>query len=526
MGIWDSLLGGAVNLATKIPGIAKRANRFAINSLVESTDSRPYPFSLWSPAVVAPGDAAAGYTVDSARYTSWPSLTDRSFTNRHLPPAPEEYTRSLPPVEQVMNLFERRSLIPCPRSSILFPFFAQWFTDSFLRTDPVDRRKNTSNHGIDLCQIYGLRESTADLLRSRTGGQLRSEKIGAQEFPEKLYAPDGSVKPHFRALPYVNILEPMLQHLAPFALRPDRRNAFYATGLERGNSTIGYTAVSTVFLREHNRLCREFAARYGWDDDRLFQTARNVNLTQLLKIIIEDYINHLSNAPIKFRVEVGFAEKRRWYRENHMALEFNLLYRWHGLVPDTFELAGDVLQHEEFRFNNRLLEQHGVEPVIRAASRQRAGKITLRNAPTFLREAERASLTFGRQFHLQSYNDYRKCFGKKPVRSFEELAGDNDLARELGALYTRGVDQVELVVGLLAENYETETALGDLTQVMVAADAFSQALTNPLLSQNVFGEDTFSEIGLQSIEETDTFEDIVKRNAENEGEVLASFEVR
>ena len=82
---------------------------------------------------------------------------------------------------------------------------------------------------------------------------------------------------------------------------------------------------------------------------------------------------------------------------------------------------------------------------------------------------------------------------------------------------------MELVVGLLAENSGTDTALGDLMQVMVAADAFSQALTNPLLSQNVFGEDTFSEVGIESIEETGTFEDIVRRNAPDGEPVLARF---
>ena len=35
-------------------------------------------------------------------------------------------------------------------------FFAQWFTDSFLRTSREDFRQNTSTQEIDLCQIYGL----------------------------------------------------------------------------------------------------------------------------------------------------------------------------------------------------------------------------------------------------------------------------------------------------------------------------------------------------------------------------------
>ena len=44
-------------------------------------------------------------------------------------------------------------MIPCPRSTVLFAYFAQWFTDGFLRGDAHvarDPRRNSSNHEIDL----------------------------------------------------------------------------------------------------------------------------------------------------------------------------------------------------------------------------------------------------------------------------------------------------------------------------------------------------------------------------------------
>jgi prostaglandin-endoperoxide synthase 2 len=47
---------------------------------------------------------------------------------------------------------------------------------------------------------------------------------------------------------------------------------------------------------------------------------------------------------------------------------------------------------------------------------------------------------------------------------------------------------------------------------MVAVDAFSQILTNPLLSQNVYGPDAFGEEGMKIIEETTSFHDLVMRN--------------
>jgi prostaglandin-endoperoxide synthase 2 len=47
---------------------------------------------------------------------------------------------------------------------------------------------------------------------------------------------------------------------------------------------------------------------------------------------------------------------------------------------------------------------------------------------------------------------------------------------------------------------------------MVAHDAFTQALTNPLLAENVFNEDTFSAEGMKIIKATNTPAQVVARN--------------
>ena len=123
-------------------------------------------------------------------------LTDRTFSGRHLRPATEKYTSKLPADARyvsntkygnITGLFKRTKKIDCPRSSLLFPFFAQWFTDSFLRTDPQDFRKNQSNHGIDLCQIYGVNKAQTDLLRSKHGGRLKSQQIDGEEYGDFMF---------------------------------------------------------------------------------------------------------------------------------------------------------------------------------------------------------------------------------------------------------------------------------------------------------------------------------------------------
>jgi prostaglandin-endoperoxide synthase 2 len=495
---------------TSIPPLRRWINQFFINYITSSAMPRPYPLSLWGPGPnPSPG----------ADYTSWTGLVDRTYTGRHLKPASAEYISSLPPTQGLAHLFARgATMTPCPKSSALFGFFAQWFTDSFLRTDPNDLRRNTSNHEIDLCQIYGLNAADTALIRSGKGGELKTQLIDGQEFPPFLFKSDGSgVQGDFINLSYIDPKTGTFKNqiLDQQFDTPARKAKLFVTGLERGNSTIFYSALNTIFTREHNRLCRELARRHPeWanDDDRLFETARNINIACLLKVIVEDYINHLSSAQFKVFVEVGFAEQQNWYRTNRICAEFDILYRWHPLVPTQLALNGSVLSGDQFRYNNDLLLTQGIETIIGAAAGQRAGRIMLNNTAPFLVSADLAALEKSRTWRLQPYNAYRSRFGLKPVHSFEELTGDRDLAAKLKATYG-DVDRVEFLVGLLAERRDPQAMLGDLMSVMVAVDAFSQALTNPLLSQNVYGKQCFSDVGLETLANTASLDDIVRRNA-------------
>ena len=508
-------------------GIAPKAvSRLAVNSFAGATPPRPRPFSLWSDA---PGKICD--------YTSWASLTDRQFSGRHLRAAPEAYTGGLPAdlpyqspdqLGDVTALFKRSTFQECPRSTLLFPFFAQWFTDSFLRVDTTDRRKNTSNHEIDLCQIYGLTEATTRILRSGVDGRLRSITIDGAEYPDTLFDTDGEVKAQYRDLPYAREDadgNSVLKYIFASRDLPEARKDFYfASGLERGNSNVGYTAMSTLFLREHNRLAGELKVRNpGWDDERLFQTARNINIVLLLKIVIEDYINHIS--PIGadvFLVDPDFPEEEPWYRTNWIALEFDLLYRWHGLVTDNMEIAGTAYGQREFRFNNKILIDHGLGAVLQSGSQQPAGRISLFNSPDFLLGAEYQAIKMGRDYRLRSFNEYRVQFGLDPWDDFDELTSDPALADRLQQLYG-DIDNVEFFVGLFAEEPEGEALFGELMTTMVAHDAFTQALTNPLLSRNVFNRDTFTPFGMKTIKQTSRLADLVARNVPDGEDLFISL---
>lgn len=494
---------------SSVPLLRTWVNRLFINFITNSTPARPHPLSLWGPA------PAPGVCSD---YTSWTGLVDRTYSGRHLPPADPTTVAQLPSTDRLVGLFLRQDeLQPCGKSSALFGFFAQWFTDSFLRTDPNDVRKNTSNHEIDLCQIYGLTAADTALLRSRLGGELKMQEIGGQLYPPFLFKRDGSrVKDEYLSLSYINDKTGEYRNavLMPPFDTPERKAGLFVTGLERGNSTIYYSAINIIFMREHNRLCREIAKRHpDWDDDRLFETARNVNIACLLKVIIEDYINHLTVTLFKVFVEIGFAERQNWYRTNHICAEFDLLYRWHPLIPTELNIGKDKLPSTEFRFNNQLLVKLGIEDVLSAATSQRAGRIGLENTAPFLVPADLAAIEKSRAWRLRSYNEYRVRFGLPPLTSFLELCGDGKIAEKLAAAYDNDINRVEFLVGLFAEQRAPNAVLGELMTLMVGVDAFSQALTNPLLSQNVYGPLAFSEPGLQAVNETSSFDSIVRRNS-------------
>ena len=177
-----------LSIVSKASPLRPLASRFAINHFASRTSARPRPFSLWSEV---PKPAPPDQQGPVSDYTSWPALTNRRFSGRHLPPADPAWVQSLPSDDaydperkasgQITALFERRDALKPDRSSILFAFFAQWFTDSVLRAHPVDRRVNTSNHDIDLCQIYGLDEETTRILRSGRGGELTSQIVRGLE---------------------------------------------------------------------------------------------------------------------------------------------------------------------------------------------------------------------------------------------------------------------------------------------------------------------------------------------------------
>ncbi|MDE2377710.1 peroxidase family protein [Bradyrhizobium sp.] len=487
-------------LAARWPALARFINRLMINATVNVSRNRPHPWS----------------TVHD--YTSWRSLTDTSFSARHLPAV---HMMGLPDSARVVEIFRRPAGQQrlSAKSTCLFPAFAQYLTDGFIRTRMPDtsegepqalRLQNTSNHQIDLCPLYGRTLAQTDALRLKSQargerGRLKSQQIRGEEYAPFLYPVEGNPDPEFSRLDQPLGISPETD--------PALRARLFAFGGDRANATPQVAMLNTLLLREHNRLAGLIERDHGdWDDERVFQVARNTLIAIFIKIVVEEYINHIAPSPFRFSADATVGYKARWYRTNWITTEFSLLYRWHSLLPDQVQWDGALRPLGTTLFNNGLMLARGLVESFSEFAGQPAAQLGPFNSADVLLPVEQAGIEQGRTCAIGPYGDYREYVGLKRPESFQDVTSNPRLAELLGDVYG-SPDRIEFYPGLFCEDTVRNSPLPPLILRMVAVDAFSQALTNPLLSEHVFNLETFSSSGWRAIQTTSTIADLLDRNA-------------
>lgn len=536
-----------IEIGSSVLGKAK-INEILIDRLVNKGRTRPHPWST------------------RCGHICWSGLTDRTYNARLLPPkphvGPEGLGTARPPIDQVALLFaaDPAGQRVCPKSTVLFPAFAQYLTDGFIRTmmfnkPPFgdgfeDRARTTSNHDIDLSPLYGRNAEQTAVLREDpavTGrkGRLKSQIVNGEEYPPFLYDPADptlrTVKAEFcKTVRDPDTGQPVVVSVLdqPLGVGDSQaRQTMFAAGGDRANATPHVAMINTVLLREHNRLAAMIEANNPtWDDDAVFQTTRNILIVMYIKFVVEEYINHINTAKFRVSANPKPAWDADWNRPNWMTVEFSLLYRWHSLIPSRLKLGGKDVPIAALLMNNQTLLDGGLAAAFADVSANNATELGLGNSdPIFVSVATKAEVRAvlqGRSNNVAGYNDYRRAMKRKPAASFEQLVGETKdakekarraaLAQKLKTLYG-DIENVEFYVGIFAEPRSQDGPLPSLITAMVAMDAFSQAFTNPLLSEHVWGnkvnrESAFTAAGLAEIEKTGRIRDLVARNTNNLGD--------
>jgi len=356
---------------------------------------------------------------------------------------------------------------------------------------------NTETHWWDASQIYGSNQETIDKLRSHINGKMRIEADGF--------------------LPY------------------DRELGIDLVAFP-GTWWFGLSMLHTLFVQEHNSICDHLKQAYPqWDDDQLFSHARLINAALIAKIHTIEWTPAILPHPatamamnINWWGVLGKKIKQTIGRigdneilsgipgstaDHHAAPyylteEFVSVYRMHPLVPDQFDFYshkdGEFLSSKEFmegfdRQARPMMKEIGMENLFYSFGIAHPGALTLHNYPQFLRRLVKpdgesfdlaaVDILRDRERGVPRYNRFRELLGRGRVKSFEEITSNPQWAKELKEVYNNDVNQVDLMIGLFAEDLPEGFGFSD-----TAFRVFILMASRRLKSDRFFTQDYRSEV--------------------------------
>lgn len=196
----------------------------------------------------------------------------------------------------------RPSCLPFLRSKLTRPNSRQCNT----RPDV----ENSNTPFIDSSFVYGSDTERVKMLRTFKDGLLRT-----------------SVDKRSRVFP-------------PITVNDEVKMEF---GDTRGDVHPGFTLLTTVFLRNHNRLARQLRRRHSeWDDEKIYQEARKINSALVQHVTYTQFMDGLLGKPNNVRVSHRRDEHEDFYNPGQdptISMAFSTAgYRLHTYVPGAFVL--------------------------------------------------------------------------------------------------------------------------------------------------------------------------------------------
>ncbi|XP_075040865.1 prostaglandin G/H synthase 1 isoform X2 [Mixophyes fleayi] len=415
-------------------------------------------------------------------YISWEAYANVSYFTRVLPPVPDDCPTpmgtkgklQLPDAASLVETFlKRQQFIPDPQgTNLMFSFFAQHFTHQFFKTYGRMGRGFIKGfgHGVDLSHVYGDTLERQYTLRLFKDGKMKYQIINGDMYPP-------------------TVADAPIHMIYPTSVPKEK---MFAMGQEVFGLLPGLMMYATIWLREHNRVCDVLVKEHPtWDDEQLFQTTRLILIGETIKIIIEDYVQHLSGYFLKLKFDPELLFGVQFQYRNRIAVEFNQLYHWHPLMPDSFIILGQEYDYSNFLYNSSILTDYGVEALVESFTKQISGKIGGgRNLHPRLLHIATGVIEESRKLRLQSFNEYRKRFSLKAYTSFQDFTGETEVASQLESLYG-DIDALEFYPGLLLEKTHPNSIFGESMIEIGAPFSLKGLMGNPICSPEYWKPSTF-----------------------------------
>ncbi|MBT8229372.1 MAG: T9SS type A sorting domain-containing protein [Bacteroidia bacterium] len=320
---------------------------------------------------------------------------------------------------------------------------------------------------IDASAVYGIDQERADWLRTFEGGKLKTST--------------GNLLPWNTVTGEFNDIVDLIN--TPFMGDDTRQNLkLFVAGDIRANENPLLLAMHTVFVREHNRLCDQFAEEHpSWSDEVLYQNARKMIGAYLQKITFEDwlpsmgvylpeyngYIDQMN--PGIFNVFSAAA-----FRIGHTMINSDLI----RMANNGQELSTGSIKLKDAFFNPMVVVlSGGIDPFFKGMGTQIMQEMDCKiidDLRNFLFGSpgagglDLASINIyrGRDRGIGSYNDLRNDFGLPKVKKFEDFTANPHDVEILQELYG-DVNNVDAWVGMLSEKHLNGAIFGPLVMTII-----------------------------------------------------------
>lgn len=313
---------------------------------------------------------------------------------------------------------------------------------------------------LDLGQVYASEHIRAGALRTMKGGKLKTSK-------GDLMPLNGNSGKDSIGIAVENA--------------PDASSEYFVGGDVRANENILLTAQHVLWLREHNRVAdelNEVFPEYG--DEDLFTNARAIVIAEYQSIVYNEWLKlllgpgELDPSEVEYNPDLDPSISTFFstaaFRFGHSMVN---KFLW---VVNEAEFFGvpkpaEIVPLRDAFFNPQRFRKAGVDGLLLGAAWHLAPELDIKLVDDirnflFSEEPDKDLLAIniqrGRDMGLPSYNDAREAFGLTRARVFEDITNDRNLAIILAEAYDFEIDDVDAIVGGLAERPFNKSILGEL----------------------------------------------------------------
>ena len=386
---------------------------------------------------------------------------------------------------------------PFGAGQAIIPFSRSFFEAETGTSEANPRTQiNTITSWIDASMIYGSDIDRATWLRALEGGKLKASS-----------SPSGPLLPYNTVDgEYESAIDPNAPRMGGDRDRSGAPAKIFVSGDVRASEQPGLTAMHTLFMKEHNRICNELIASGSTDDEFNYQYARkmvggiiqSIVVYELLPTMGINMVNDSYDPSLTPNISTEFASAA--FRLGHTMIPDNLTFVFDDCNGSDFVATASVPLKDAF-FNLNLMTDFGPDPILRglfSSKQETIDEKVVDAARNFLFGAPGAggmdlaalNIQRGRDHGVADFNTARQSLGLTPVTNFNQISSNPATANALQTTYGN-IHNIDLWVGLLAEDKYNGKPIGRTLYEMLSrqfeniirADRF-YFWRDPLLSQD------------------------------------------